>query len=133
MLYSANTGSTAGDDDRRHIFRADVASGSVTQLTHGASSETNPVSLENGAIAFNRATAQQPLLVTLQTGDAQRALDANLVASDFPASELIAPREVSFRAPDGIADSRPTLRTAPVAASIRELSSCTAVRRARCC
>ena len=102
VLYSANTGSTAGDDDRRHIFRADVASGSVTQLTHGASSETNPVSLENGAIAFNRATAQQPLLVTLQTGDAQRALDANLVASDFPASELIAPREVSFRAPDGL-------------------------------
>jgi dipeptidyl aminopeptidase/acylaminoacyl peptidase len=101
VLYTANAGPAPGDDDRRHVFRVDVASGGLTQLTQGASSETNPVALADGALAFNRATAQQPLLVTLQNGGAQRALDASMVAGDFPAAGLVTPKEVSFRSADG--------------------------------
>jgi dipeptidyl aminopeptidase/acylaminoacyl peptidase len=87
-----------GDDDRRHLFRVDV-SGKIEQLTAGASSETSPIALAGGALAFNRATAQQPLLVTLFSDGAQRALDAS--AGDFPSSQLVTPQEVSFRAADG--------------------------------
>jgi dipeptidyl aminopeptidase/acylaminoacyl peptidase len=101
VVYSANTGSTDGDDDRRHVFRVDVQTGSIMPLTNGASSEWQPVALAAGSAAFDRATAQQPPLVTLQSSGAKRALDADLLPSDFPASQLETPREVSFRSPDG--------------------------------
>lgn len=100
VVYSANTGSTPGDDDRRHLFRVNVATGTVAELTSGASSEWSPVALADG-IAYSHATAQQPPLVTLRTASSQRALDAEQLASDFPTSQLVTPREVSFRAADG--------------------------------
>jgi dipeptidyl aminopeptidase/acylaminoacyl peptidase len=101
IVYSANTGTTPGDDDRRHVFRVDVASGTVAALTSGASSEWQPVGLADNGAAFDRATAQQPPLVTVSAAGAQRALDANVLSSDFPSSQLVTPKEVSFRAPDG--------------------------------
>ncbi|MBV8724341.1 MAG: S9 family peptidase [Candidatus Eremiobacteraeota bacterium] len=101
VVYSANTGSTPGDDDRRHVFRVDVQAGNVTPLARGASSEWQPVALSDNAVAFDRATATQPPLVTLSSGGAQRSLDGALLPSDFPAAQLVTPREVSFRAADG--------------------------------
>ncbi len=101
VVYTANTGSTPGDDDRRHLFRVDAGSGRVTEITSGASSETGPVALADGAVAYNRATAQQPPLVSVLSSGTRRALDANELASDFPASQLVTPREVAFRAADG--------------------------------
>jgi dipeptidyl aminopeptidase/acylaminoacyl peptidase len=101
VVYSANTGTTPGDDDRRHLFRVDVATGSITQISNGASSETGPASLAGNAVAFNRTTAQQPLLVTLLANGARRALDASLLPSTFPSYQLVTPREVAFHAPDG--------------------------------
>ncbi|MBV8531659.1 MAG: S9 family peptidase [Candidatus Eremiobacteraeota bacterium] len=101
IVYSANTGTTPGDDDRRHAFRVDVSSGAVTQVAPGASSEMSPVALAGDAVAYNRATAQQPPLVTLQAGGQERALDASLLPVDFPSSQLVTPREVSFHAADG--------------------------------
>ena len=101
VVYTANTGSAQGDDDRRHAFSVDVQTGAITQLSPGASSETLPVALAGGAYAFNRATAQQPLMVTLQQNGAQRVLDADLLPPDFPSSQLVTPVEVSFRSADG--------------------------------
>ncbi len=101
VIYSANTGSTAGDDDRRHSFRVDVATGEIAPLASGASSEWQPVGLANDAAAFDRATAQQPPLVTISSNGAQRALDADLLSADFPSAQLVTPKEVSFRAADG--------------------------------
>ncbi|MGC2405691.1 MAG: prolyl oligopeptidase family serine peptidase, partial [Candidatus Cybelea sp.] len=102
VVYSANTGSTPGDDDRRHIFRVDVESGGVTPLASGASSEFGPVALAGDAVAFNRATAQQPPLVTLIAGGTQRPLDATLLPGNFPSSQLVTPREISFTSADGM-------------------------------
>ncbi|HTA55397.1 MAG TPA: DPP IV N-terminal domain-containing protein, partial [Candidatus Acidoferrales bacterium] len=101
VVYSANTGSTPGDDDRRHVYRVDVETGGVTQLASGASSEFGPVALAGDAVAFNRATAQQPPLVTLLAGGAQRPLDATLLPANFPSSQLVTPREVAFTSADG--------------------------------
>jgi dipeptidyl aminopeptidase/acylaminoacyl peptidase len=101
VVYSANTGSTPGDDDRRHIYRVDVETGGVTPLASGASSEFGPVALAGGAAAFNRATAQQPPLVTLLADATQRPLDATLLPANFPSSQLVTPREVSFTSADG--------------------------------
>jgi dipeptidyl aminopeptidase/acylaminoacyl peptidase len=101
VVYTADTGSGAGDDDRRHVFRVDLQRRDLTPVTTGASSETSPVALAGDSVAFNRATAQQPLLVTLQSDGAQQALDADLLPADFPSSQLATPREVTFRAADG--------------------------------
>jgi dipeptidyl aminopeptidase/acylaminoacyl peptidase len=101
IVYSANTGSTAGDDDRRHLFRVDATSGRIIELTSGSSSEWQPVALAGDGIAFEATTAQRPPLVALLAGGAQRALDANLLPSDFPSAQLVTPKEVSFHAADG--------------------------------
>jgi dipeptidyl aminopeptidase/acylaminoacyl peptidase len=119
VVFSANTGPAPGDDDRRHLFSLisgsgitefrDRASGqtvaiardAVSQFTYGASSETGPVALENGAVVFNRATAQQPLIVTLVSKSGQHVLDANLLPADFPSTQLVTPKEASFKAADG--------------------------------
>ena len=130
IVYTANTGTTPGDDDRRHAFSVDVASQTVTQLASGASSEMLPVALTGGAYVFNRATAQQPLLVTLQSNGAQRVLDASLLPGDFPSPQLVTPREVSFRAADGWL-IHGQLFLPRGGGRHPGSSSCTAVRRAR--
>ncbi len=101
VVFAGNAGTLQGDDDRRHLFRLDVASETVSQLTSGATSEWQPLALASDAVAYDRATAQQPPLVTLQAPGAQKALDADLLPSDFPSSQLVTPREVSFLAGDG--------------------------------
>ncbi len=75
---------TAGDDDRRHLFRVDMNSGAIAQLASGASSETSPVALAGGAVAFNRATAQQPLLVTLLARRVATSARRRLAADRLP-------------------------------------------------
>ncbi len=101
VVYTANTGVTPGDDDRRHLFRVDLRSGRITELTSGASSETGPAALADGAVAFNHATAHLPLLVTLLSKGSEHALDGDQLPASFPASQLVTPQEVSFRAADG--------------------------------
>jgi dipeptidyl aminopeptidase/acylaminoacyl peptidase len=101
IVYSANTGATPGDDDRRHLFRVDTATGRIAELTRGAGSETGPVSLAGGAYVFNHATAQQPPLVTLVARGTRRVLDGSLLPSYFPLAQLVTPKEVSWRSPDG--------------------------------
>ena len=100
VLYNANAGSTPGDDDRRHLFRVDVATGRVTALTSGASSEWAPSPLRDG-LAYVRTTAQQPPLVMVRSGGPARSIDANQLPADFPTSQLVTPKEVWFRAADG--------------------------------
>ncbi len=127
VVYSANTGNMPGDGDRRHVFQVDVADGSTVQLTTDAGSEFEPVALASGFTVFDRATAQQPPLVTLcrpvsmvvrahavircpalatitwaGDGPSQMPLDAGLLPADFPSSQLVAPQAVSFHAADGV-------------------------------
>jgi len=136
IVYSANTGETPGDNDRRHIFRFQIFRGGgpfhslicrgdqlgmscppmvwTEQWTHGESSETSPVALAGGLVAYDRATAQEPLLVTLQQPTPETARVSHLPwqapgplreldtpSADFPSSQLVTPQEVSFRASDG--------------------------------
>lgn len=103
VIYAANTGSTPGDDDRRHIFRVDAQTAKITQLAmSGAASQWQPVSLVNNGAAFDQATDQLPPLVAMVgKSSGETILDAGLLNSDFPFGQLVIPREVSFRAADG--------------------------------
>lgn len=103
ILYNANTGTTRGDSDRRHLFMVPVAAARPRALTSGTDSQWSPVDLESGQIAYLTAGAQVPPQVVLMgaPGAGHRVLQPKLLPADFPTSQLIAPRLVSFHAPDG--------------------------------
>jgi dipeptidyl aminopeptidase/acylaminoacyl peptidase len=104
LVYTANTGKTAGDFERRHLFRVDVQSGRIAQITSGTSSQWSPVVADGGrAVAFVQAGSKEPPLVNEGplTGGKWTALDRNRLPADFPVSQLVVPKSVTFRASDG--------------------------------
>jgi dipeptidyl aminopeptidase/acylaminoacyl peptidase len=102
LVYSANAGSAAGDDDRRHLFRVGTDGHAPEQLTRGDGIEWSPAALADGAVAYASAGAQRPPAVAVSTsGSEGRLLDTGS-AKDYPASALVTPRLVSFKSPDGL-------------------------------
>lgn len=104
MIYDANTGGTAGDDDRRHIFRVAVDHPGSTALTSGETLEWTPVSAAAERVAFVAAGAQQPPFIGIvELGGAHRAaLAAGTLPADFPLARLVVPKGVIFQAADGM-------------------------------
>lgn len=103
LLYAGNAGSTPGDHDRRHVVRVAVDRQALEVLTPGTGLEWSPVALPSGTIAAIVATAQQPPVpAVLVPGGAPRLLGADRVPGDFPATQLVTPRAVRFRAVDGV-------------------------------
>lgn len=96
LYYTANTGTTAGDDDRRHIFRVAVAGGTPTELTKGTHSQWWPAATSDG-IAYVQAGPRAPTTIA-HNGT---TLDADQIPREFPAAALVVPQEVSFRSKDG--------------------------------
>ena len=104
IVYSANTGSTPGDGDRRHIFRVPVDRAAAVALTHGDGIEWTPqVTGDGRSVAFIGADAQRPTLamVVAIAGGTPLVLAPETIASTFPASRFVTPRPVTFRAADG--------------------------------
>ena len=104
LVYSANAGSTPGDDDRRHLFRVSVSGGAPQAVTSGDHSQWNPVLGNQGkSLAFVDAGARQPPLVTAGAlgSDRWRALDRDQIPEDFPTEQLVTPKLVDFRSADG--------------------------------
>jgi dipeptidyl aminopeptidase/acylaminoacyl peptidase len=102
MIYDANTGTTAGDDDRRHLFRVSVDHPGSVALTSGETLEWMPVSAAAERVAFVAAGPQQPPTVAVVGLDGTHR--ASLVAathSEFPQAKLVAPKQVTFKAADG--------------------------------
>jgi dipeptidyl aminopeptidase/acylaminoacyl peptidase len=104
MIYDANTGTTSGDNDRRHLFRVAVDKPGAVALTSGETLEWHPVAASDRTIAFVSASAQQPPAVAIIGVDGkQRAtLAAGKLPADFPVSQLVTPRPVTFKAADGL-------------------------------
>ncbi len=104
LVYSANSGRTPGDDDRRHLFRVAVSGGAPQAVTSGTHSQWSPVLTNAGkSLAFVDAGARQPPLVMAGTVDAHQwlTLDRNQIPDDFPTDQLVVPQPVSFRSADG--------------------------------
>lgn len=100
LIYNANTGETNGDSDRRHLYRISFSGSHPEPLTAGTDIEWSPVISGDGhSIAFIRAGALQPPLVTVQSssGGNARAIDADQVPADFPTGSLIVPKQVTFQ------------------------------------
>jgi dipeptidyl aminopeptidase/acylaminoacyl peptidase len=106
LVYTANTGSTPGDDDRRHLFRVSVDGGTPVPITRGTHSTWTPASTAHGEIlAFVDAGPRQPPKVMWGrlTGTHWHDAGGDALPADFPTSDLVIPKPVAFRAADGVA------------------------------
>ncbi|HTT03212.1 MAG TPA: prolyl oligopeptidase family serine peptidase [Steroidobacteraceae bacterium] len=103
MIFDANSGSTPGDGDRRHLFRVGVDRAEPVSLTTGEALEWTPVAAAADRVAFITAGAQQPPQVAIAglDGSGQKRLSTGALPADFPLKELITPRPVTFQAADG--------------------------------
>ena len=106
VVYVANAGPDADDDDRRHLFRVAVDSPGAVEITSGAGLEWMPVVCGDGkTLAYVSAGAKTPPLpaVIALDGGAPRTLAADQIPREFPAESLVIPRRVVFRSEDGLA------------------------------
>ena len=102
MIYDANTGTTKGDDDRRHLFRVPVDHAGAVALTSGESLEWTPVAAAADRVAYIAAGPQQPPTVAIANLDGSHR--SSLVAAtnaEFPMSRFLTPKQVTFTAADG--------------------------------
>ncbi|WP_075352180.1 S9 family peptidase [Algoriphagus marinus] len=102
LIFSANTGETPEDLDRRHIGSVDLASNKLTWETSGTGIEAYPVWIGNsGKMAFFSATPQRSHLIAIKDGTTSKLLQEDIIPADFPQNSLVTPKQVSFKAPDG--------------------------------
>jgi dipeptidyl aminopeptidase/acylaminoacyl peptidase len=111
LIYCANTGGQAGDDDRRHLFYVPVDRAAPRPITAGQSVETSPVFLSGDRVAFVGADARYPTALKMVSlaqgtrnlaGGTPRRLDPAQLPADFPADRLVVPRQIRFKASDGV-------------------------------
>lgn len=102
LLYSANSGSQAGDTDRRHLFRVAVDQPRPVALTPGTGLEWLPRQLAGNKLAYVAATPAVPPRIALANADGggMRALDTG--TNQFPVDAAVIPRPVTFSAADGL-------------------------------
>lgn len=105
LVYNANAGSGADDIERRHLFRVPVdGSTPAVPVTSGQGLEWAPVVSSGDTLAYFASDARKPPMTfvrALSGSENGRAIDADLLASDFPAQQLVVPQHVTFEAPDG--------------------------------
>jgi dipeptidyl aminopeptidase/acylaminoacyl peptidase len=105
LLFAGNMGSDKGDIDRRHIVRVPVDKAQPEVLTPGSGLEWTPVVTGDGQnIAFIGATAQRPPLPAVMpiNGGQPTWIGADRIPRDFPTDQLVTPRQVVFKSPDGV-------------------------------
>jgi dipeptidyl aminopeptidase/acylaminoacyl peptidase len=103
MIYDANTGSTSGDFDRRHVFAVPTDRTAPEALTSGAGIEYTPVVAGRDHVAFVGTGAQEPPLVGIVASDGthRAGIEPDAIPADFPLAQLITPVPVTFTAEDG--------------------------------
>ncbi|QHV96795.1 S9 family peptidase [Spirosoma endbachense] len=105
LVFSGNTGPDKLDIDRRHVVRVPVDKAEMEVLTPGAGLEWMPVITGDGStVAMFSATAQRPPLPTVMafTKGTPKLLGQNLIPASFPQTQLVTPRQVTFKSPDGM-------------------------------
>jgi dipeptidyl aminopeptidase/acylaminoacyl peptidase len=105
LTFSANTGSSNLDIEKRHAVKVSVDKADMQVVTNGSGLEWNPVLLADGTtMAFISATAQRPPLPTVMNLADKKTvvLCEDKIAANFPQSKLVTPQQVIFKAADGV-------------------------------
>jgi dipeptidyl aminopeptidase/acylaminoacyl peptidase len=111
VLYSANEHrADPADEDRRHLWRVSVAGGAPRALTAGEGIEWSPVETGDGKVVLclgsSATTPAAPYRLAAGAPPAPAAsrvpLAPDLLPADFPAGELVVPRQVVWKSADGL-------------------------------
>ncbi|HWN98801.1 MAG TPA: prolyl oligopeptidase family serine peptidase [Blastocatellia bacterium] len=106
MIVSSN----AGAINYRHLWKVNVTRGEPRQITEGATIEMYPMIASGGRqVAFMHATPTHPFLpyiTSLKSSgkepiEGTQPLAPQALPSDFPATQLVEPEQVTFKASDG--------------------------------
>lgn len=104
LFCAANTGPDPLDIDRRHILKVSVDRADMQIITPGTGLEWQPALTGDGqTIAFIGATPQRPPLPCVMPvgGGPVKLLATNRLAATYPSTELVTPKQVIFKTPDG--------------------------------
>ncbi len=104
LVFSANAGNASQDIDRRHVVKVSVDKADMQILTPGEGLEWSPVVLGDAqSVAYISATAQRPPLVSIIPfkGGVAQNIGSELIPSNFPTNDLVIPKQVTFKTPDG--------------------------------
>ncbi len=109
VLFSANAHATdPADEDRRHLWRVPVAGGAPQALTAGAGIEWSPAETGDGKVVLCLGSSATTPAEPFRLGEAgaagaggRQALSRDHLPADFPAAELVTPRQVVWKSGDG--------------------------------
>ena len=105
LVFAGNAGTDPDDIDRRHIVKVPVDRAAPVVMTPGKGLEWTPFVTGDGKyIAYIGATAQRPPMPTVMAADGGQpmTLAEDRIPTDFPASQLVVPKKVVYKAPDGV-------------------------------
>ncbi len=112
MLFAGNAGNDPGDIDRRHIVKVSVDKADAVVMTPGTGLEWTPFTTGDGKhVVYISATPQRPPLpaVMAVNGRKPKLLAEDRIPAYFPASHFVTPKQVVYKAPDGLNCSRPVV------------------------
>lgn len=95
MFYSSNE----NDIDRQHIWKTEITSGKSTQLSKGSGIEWGPVALKDQVLGMGSTGITPASAIQINENDLRALSGTN---NEYPASSLIEPEQVIFKAEDGI-------------------------------
>lgn len=105
LVFAGNAGTDADDIDRRHIVKVPVDRAEPVVLTPGKGLEWTPFVTGDGKhIVYIGATAQRPPMPSVMPASGGKAvtLAEDRIPSNFPAAQLVVPKKVRYKAPDGV-------------------------------
>jgi dipeptidyl aminopeptidase/acylaminoacyl peptidase len=106
VIYSSNQADADPQDaDRRHLWRVSVEGGTPQSVTRGETIEWAPLEIA-GRIVCLGSTARSPAMPYVLTSEGsvqgREMIARSALPGDFPpASELVSPKQVVFKAADG--------------------------------
>jgi dipeptidyl aminopeptidase/acylaminoacyl peptidase len=99
IIYTSNQ----NDVDRRHIWRVNATGGDPQALTRGETIEWSPVEISDGkALLCLGSTATSPAMPYRVTSSGRELIPKNAIPADFPAAQLVTPKQVVFKSDDGL-------------------------------
>lgn len=104
LVFAANAGSDLLDIDRRHVVKVSVDRSDMQVMTPGTGLEWFPVLTGDGqTLAFVGATAQRPPLPCIMpaNGGEIKILATDRLPNTYPSADLVTPKQVVFKTPDG--------------------------------
>lgn len=101
VIYSSNQErGDPHDVDRRHLWRVNVDGGTPQALTRGETIEWAPLEVAGKVVCIG-STATSPAMPYVVTALGRDMIAKSALPADFPASQLVTPKQVIFKAADG--------------------------------